>query len=151
MRLPVIASALLFASSPAFAGPSTIHIEQSWARAGTSSSAAYVTIHNGGRQTDRLIGASSPAARNVSIHNTSTVGGVMRMRGAGPLPIAAGGRLTMKSGGTHVMLVGLKQPLRPGTRLPLTLRFEKAGSVQVSVPVLPPGSSPAAAKQHHDH
>ena len=75
----------------------------------------------------------------------------MRMRGAGPLPIAAGGKLAMKSGGVHIMLMGLKAPLRPGAKLPLTLRFQRAGLVRTSVPVVAPGSVPAEAAHPHGH
>lgn len=142
-----IAAALL--AAPAMAKAPAVKVE-GWARAGPSSSAAYVSIHNGQRAPDRLLGASSPAARNVSIHNSVMDGGVMRMRSAGALPIAGNGRIAMKPGGLHIMLMGLHAPLRPGTRLPLTLRFERAGNVQVSLPVLPPGSTgPKEAHRGH--
>ena len=144
-----LAAAAFLVAAPAMARAPAVKVE-GWARAGASSSAAYLTIANGQRQADRLLGATSPAARSVSIHNTTMQNGVMRMRGAGAVPVAAGARIAMKPGGMHVMLMGLKAPLRPGTRLPLTLRFERAGNVQVSVPVLPPGSSgPEVA--HHGH
>ena len=126
-------------AAPAVAQAPALHVS-GWARAGVGSSAAYVSVHNGGAA-DRLIGASSPAAASVSVHDSQNSGGVMRMRPVGALRVAAGGRLAMKPGGMHVMVMGLKAPLRPGTRLPLTLRFERAGNVQVSLPVLPPGSS----------
>lgn len=151
MKLRHFGAALLFASASAAAGPPAIHIERSWANAGATSSAAYVTIHNGARAADRLLGASSPAARSVTIHDSQMTGGVMRMRGAGPLLIAAGGKLAMKSGGVHIMLMGLKAPLRPGAKLPLTLRFQRAGLVRTSVPVVAPGSVPAETAHPHGH
>lgn len=140
MRFRHITLAAALVAAPAAANAPALHVE-GWARAGASSSAAYVTVHNGKRTADRLVGASSPAARSVSIHNSVMDGGVMRMRPARALAVQANGRITMKPGGLHVMLMGLKAPLRPGSRLPLTLRFERAGNVQVSLPVLPPGSS----------
>jgi copper(I)-binding protein len=57
------------------------------------------------------------------------------MRGAGPQVIAQGKALSMRPGGMHVMLTGLKAPLRAGSRLPLTLRFARAGIVRTSVPI----------------
>lgn len=135
--------------SPAAAQAPVIHAT-GWARAGVSSSAAYVTLHNGGRTADRLLGASSPAAASVSIHDSRNVGGVVRMRAAGPLALAPGAAMTMKPGGLHVMLTGLKAPLRPGTRLPLTLRFQRAGLVTINVPVMAPGAT-APTAGHHDH
>jgi copper(I)-binding protein len=150
MQLRYIAGAALLLTVPAAAKAPALHVD-GWARAGASSSAAYVSVHNGGRSADRLIGASSPAAGSVSIHDSRNVGGVMRMRAAGALPVAAGGKIAMKPGGLHVMLIGLKAPLRPGTRLPIVLRFEKAGLVRASLPVLAPGAQGPSEEAHHGH
>lgn len=149
MRLHHLAAAAALVAAPAAAKAPAVHVD-GWARAGATSSAAYLSIHNGQRSADRLLSVASPVARSVSVHNSRMEGGVMRMRAAGPLPVAAGGRIAMKPGGLHVMLMGLKAPLRPGSRLPLTLRFERAGNVQVSLPVLPPGSS-GPGHAHHGH
>jgi copper(I)-binding protein len=62
-------------------------------------------------------------------------GGVMRMRSAGTVAIAPGQVLQMKSGGLHIMLMGLKSPLKAGQQLPLTLKFQRAGVVRLSVPI----------------
>ncbi|WP_300974148.1 copper chaperone PCu(A)C [Sphingomonas sp. LHG3406-1] len=149
MKLRHVAGAALVLAAPATAKAPDIHVS-GWARAGATSSAAYVSVHNGGRGADRLIAASSPAAARVSIHDSRNVGGVMRMRAAGPLAVAPNGMITMKPGGLHVMLMGLKAPLKVGARLPLTLRFEKAGAVKVSLPVMAPGSSgPAGGHDGH--
>jgi periplasmic copper chaperone A len=150
MRRRHLLAAALLAASPAAAKAPSLHVE-GWARAGASSSAAYVSIHNGGRTADRLLGASTPAARSVSVHRSVSQSGVMRMRAAGPVAVPAGGRIAMQPGGLHLMLTGLKAPLRPGARLPLTLRFERAGPVQASLPVLPPGAAGPGAGGHHGH
>jgi len=149
MTLRILTAGLLLVTVPAAARAPAMHVS-GWAGAGLGSSAAYLSIHNGGRTGDRLLAVSSPAARSVSVHHSSLQGGVMRMRAAGAVPIAAGGQLNMKPGGLHVMVMGLKAPLRPGSRLPLTLRFEKAGNVAVSLPVLAPGAGPAGGA-HHGH
>lgn len=73
------------------------------------------------------------------------------MRAAGPLALAPGAMIAMKPGGLHIMLMSLKAPLRPGTKLPIVLRFEKAGLVRVSLPVRPPGAQGAASEGHHGH
>ena len=145
---PFVVAAIALAA-PAVAKAPGLHVS-GWARAGIGSSAAYVSVHNGGAA-DRLIGASSPAAADVSVHDSQNVGGVMRMRAAGAVPVAAGGGIAMKPGGLHIMLMGLKAPLKPGTKLPVTLRFEKAGLVRASLPVLPPGAQGPAAGGHHGH
>ena len=142
--------AALALAAPAVAKAPALHVS-GWARAGVGSSAAYVSVHNGGATADRLLGASSPAAANVSIHDSQNQGGVMRMRAAGPVRVAPGASIAMKPGGLHVMLMGLKAPLRPGTRLPIVLRFEKAGAVRASLPVLPPGAQGLTAEAHRGH
>ena len=96
-------------------------------------------------EADRLVGASSPAAEAAQIHKTESVDGVMKMREAGPLEIPAMGTLEMKPGGYHIMLMGLKQPLKEGDTLEVTLTFEKAGQVAVKVPV------GKVAEGGHDH
>lgn len=142
--------AALAVAAPVTAQARALHVS-GWARAGVGSSAAYVSVHNGGAA-DRLLSASSPAAGQVSIHDSQNNGGVMRMRAAGALPLPAGASLAMKPGGLHIMLTGLKAPLRPGARLPIVLRFAKAGLVRASLPILPPGvQNPAAAGAHHGH
>ncbi|WP_426267715.1 copper chaperone PCu(A)C [Sphingomonas sp. LHG3443-2] len=143
----LVASLALVA--PAAAKAPALHVS-GWARAGVGSSAAYVSVHNSGAA-DRLIGASSPAAASVTIHDSQNSGGVMRMRAAGAVSVASGGMIAMKPGGLHIMLSGLKAPLKPGTTLPLTMRFEKAGLVRASLPVLPPGAQGPAAGGHHGH
>jgi copper(I)-binding protein len=148
MKAPLLLAAGLLAV-PAVAKAPALHVS-GWVRAGASSSAAYVSVHNGGASADRLLGASSSAAGQVSIHDSRNSGGVMRMRAAGAVPIAPGAAIAMKPGGLHIMLTRLKAPLRPGTRLPLTLRFERAGLVRTSLPVLAPGAR-GPSEAHHGH
>lgn len=144
--LALVAAAAL--AAPAAAKAPELHVS-GWARATVAAqtgSAAYLSIHNAGPGADRLLAISSPAAASASVHSTSMAGGVMRMRPAGPQIIPAGGTLAMKSGGVHVMLTGLKAPLKAGQRLPLTLRFQRAGLVRTSVPIQVQGSD---AGHHH--
>ena len=143
------ASIALLLAIPASAAAPSMHVG-GWARAGLSNSAAYLSIHNGGKAADRLLSISTPAAKSVSVHNNVQAGGVMRMRAAGPLTLAPGAAVEMKPSGLHVMLMGLKAPLRPGTRLPMTLRFARAGTINVSLPVLPPGAN-GRSGDHRGH
>jgi len=131
----------------AFAGPafaqatatSTITIQQPWARAtpaGAQTGAVYMTLDNKASTPDRLTGASSDVAAKIQIHEMKVENGVMKMRElAGGLSIPAGGSVALKPGSYHVMLIGLKKPLTAGEQFPLTLTFEKAGSISVTVPV----------------
>jgi len=97
---------------------------------------AYVTIENRGDNADTLISASSPVAASTQIHTMRMEDNVMRMREVGKLELQPHARVTMKPGdGYHLMLVGLRQPLKSGERFPLTLIFENAGRTEVMVSV----------------
>ena len=137
---------------------SPIMIMQPWARAtppGAQTAAAYLTIMNHGTEPDVLVAASSPQAERVEFHLTTMDNGVMKMRPAtSGVTIPAGGMVELKpDGGFHVMLGGLKAPLRSGTMVPVTLRFAKAGSIEVVFAVEPIGARrpSAGAAQQHDH
>ncbi|MBZ8140773.1 hypothetical protein CLD22_12780 [Rubrivivax gelatinosus] len=117
--------------------------------AAASTGAVYFrAIANQGRSADRLLGASTPVAERVEIHRSTLDGDVMRMRALEALELPPGERLLLRHGGAgvHLMLLGLKAPLRDGGRFPLTLRFERAGSVEVMVWVQTPREG--GAHQH---
>ena len=139
--LHVITTALLTVatSSLAFAQGASIQVEQPWSRAtpaGASTGAVYLTIANKSHDADRLLGASSNVADKSQIHEMKVVNGIMEMREVtGGLPVPAGGSVELKPGSYHVMLSGLKKPLQAGETIPLTLDFEKAGKVSITVPV----------------
>lgn len=83
----------------------------------------------------RLVGASSPAAKVVEIHEMSTSDGVMRMRAIEGLPLPAGKSVELKPGGYHVMLIDLVKPLRPGEQVPISLTFLAADGRKSTVEV----------------
>jgi uncharacterized protein (TIGR02001 family) len=134
-----VAAVLMVAAAPAFAESSSIQVEKPWARAtpaGATTGAVYMTISNKSSAADRLTGASSDVADKLQIHEMKVVNGIMEMREvADGLPVPAGGAVMLKPGSYHIMLIGLKKPLEVGDTLPLTLAFEKAGSVSIDVPV----------------
>ncbi|HEU4986646.1 MAG TPA: DUF1775 domain-containing protein [Rhizobiaceae bacterium] len=110
-----------------------------WARAmlpGQPAGGGYLTVTNAGSEADRLIGVSSPAAGKVEIHTMSVTDGVMTMRPVeGGLEIPAGATVELKPGGEHIMFMQVETPFKEGDTVPLTLEFEKAGKVEVSLPV----------------
>lgn len=132
-----------------------LSLEVVWARATASSArtgAAYLTIVNGGAA-DRLTAAASPVAGQVELHTHVMDGSVARMRKVeGGLEIPAGSELVMEPGGLHVMLMDLARPLKPGETFPLSLTFEKAGTVELATQVRAAGDEPDAHEGHdHDH
>lgn len=119
----------------------SVTIDHPWTRQtakGQSVGGGFMSIANAGATPDTLVSATSPVAQKVEIHSMKMDGGIMRMR---PLPdglaIPAGGRMELKPGGFHIMLIGLKAPLALGKNVPLTLRFAKAGAVTVQLKVEP--------------
>ncbi len=115
------------------AAPRSISIENPWAREtveGQAAGGGFMTIVNDGQREDQLVSASSPASREVQIHTMSMDGGVMRMRQlTDGLAIPAKGEVELKPRGLHIMFIGLKEPLRRGTNVPVTLNFRRAGSM----------------------
>jgi len=116
-----------------------LHIAHPWTRATLPNApvaGGYMTIENTGETADRLVGGSTPAAEAVEIHEMTMDGDVMKMRPVeGGLEIPAGESVTLRPGGYHLMLVKPEEPLKEGTRVPLTLTFEKAGEVSVELAV----------------
>ena len=129
-------------------GTADVKVTDAWARASSavaSAGAAYMKIENTGSAADALIGASSPAATTVEVHETVAMGspapdasgdgGMMGMQPVKRLEIPAGGTVELKPGSYHIMLIGLKQDLKVGDSIEITLKFEKVGEVKVTAAV----------------
>jgi copper(I)-binding protein len=127
---------LAFASS-AFAAEGPIHVADAKARptAPGGTGVVYMIVMNHGTIDDDLTGLSTPIADKAEMHRTVTENGVSRMDAVADLPVKANDAATFGPGGLHVMLMGLKQPLKLGDSFPLTLNFAKAGVVTVTVSV----------------
>jgi copper(I)-binding protein len=113
-------------------------IDHPFARAtppGARFGGVYLSIENKGPQADRLLRVSTPAAGTAELHQMVMDAGVMRMRTVTGLEVKPGDRVMLQPGGYHVMLGDLKRPLHEGDRFPLTLAFERAGSIEVNVEV----------------
>lgn len=138
---------------PAAAQDGPIRVEQPWTRAAGQGAqgVGYMTIRNAGAQPDRLLGAESPAAQRVELHTHIRDGEVMRMRPVADIPVPAGGAATLQPGGLHLMLMGLNRPLAVGESVPVTLRFERAGSVTVNLAVQAAGARGAGGHGHGGH
>lgn len=151
---PLLAIALLACGAPS--GPE-VRVEDVWARpamamgemesgesgeggmgmAGTG--AIFMLLVNGGAEADRLVGGSTDVAEVIEIHETIMEGEVMRMRMLPDgLEVPAKGEVLLKPGGYHVMLIGMKQDLKPGDRFALDLKFEKSGTLTVEPEVRKP-------------
>lgn len=98
----------------------------------------YLHIDNRGKTDDLLLGASAALASSVELHEMKTVDGVMQMRALTEgLAIPAGQGVDLKSGGAHLMLIGVARPLVAGETIPVTLHFKAAGDVAIALKVEP--------------
>ena len=140
-----LTSALLFAAviaAPARAQEvkaGDLVITQAWARAtpsGAKIGGGYLTIENKGSTPDRLINGSADIAGKVEVHEMAMTNGVMKMRPlADGLAIEPGKTVKLAPGGDHLMLFDLKGPLKQGDKVPVTLEFQKAGKVKLTLDV----------------
>jgi periplasmic copper chaperone A len=104
--------------------------------------AVYLTVANRGAEDDLLTGAGSDVADAVEIHETIVSEGSAGMRPVEALEVPAGGSLALEPGGLHIMLVGLRRPLRQGDEFVVTLEFARSGPVDVTVEVIAAGEGP---------
>ena len=149
MRRALLATALLdslassgYAQSTS-ANQSAIGVSSAWARASAgavTTGTAYFTITDSG-VADRLVGASTPVAGKAELHESRNENGVIQMRAVPALPLQTGKPVMLTPGGYHVMLMGLKQPLKVGDEFPLTLTFDKAPALTVHVNLAAAGAA----------
>lgn len=139
--------------APAAAKAGDIQVLQPFARATPAKvGGVFMMLRNGGGNADRLIKADSPVAASVELHTHVKDGDAMRMRPVENIPVPANGQTALEPGGYHVMLIDLRQPLKEGTSIPLTLTFEKAGTVTLQVPVQKAGApAPMGGGEHKHH
>ncbi|HTW83288.1 MAG TPA: copper chaperone PCu(A)C [Candidatus Sulfotelmatobacter sp.] len=123
-----------------------ITVVGAWSRPAVDTGVVYATIRNTGSRPVALVGASTPRASSVELHESTTMSsGAMKMQGmtmpamgmhpVSRIVIPAHGSVTLKPGGYHLMLLGLRGTLAAGQRIPLTLRFAGAPPVSTLVPV----------------
>jgi copper(I)-binding protein len=130
-------------------------ITQAWSRAtpgGAKIGGGYLTIENKGTAPDRLIGGSAEVSDKVQVHEMAMNNGVMTMRPLDKgLTIEPGKTVKLAPGGYHLMLMNLKSPLKQGDKVPVTLEFEKAGKVKLSLDVQGVGApGPGGSGGHMD-
>jgi periplasmic copper chaperone A len=130
-------------------------ITQAWSRAtptGAKVAGAYLTVENKGSTADRLVSGSGDVAGRVEIHEMAMDGGVMKMRPLdNGLVIEPGKTVKLAPGGYHMMLMDLKTQFKQGDKVPVTLQFEKAGKVNVSLDVQGVGAQAPGGGDHSGH
>lgn len=140
MKRLALAAALLLVAAPVLAASATIQVSKAWARpaAQGGNGAGYAVISNTGPKSDKLTAVASPVAARVEIHESMVMNGQAMMHPRpGGLAIPAGGAANLKPGGLHLMMMGLKRPLRTGEHFRMVLTFQKAGKLTVDFVVQP--------------
>jgi copper(I)-binding protein len=134
----IIALVALFAAGCAVAAGEAraqpVTVKDAWVRApapGQKVAGAYMELVS--RTSMALTAVASPAAASVELHSTSMEGGVMRMRPVGKIDLPAGTAVKLAPGGLHIMLIDIRQPLKPGDKVPLTLTVQRADLASRSV------------------
>jgi periplasmic copper chaperone A len=128
------------------AGGATIQVEGAWSRraammkgdsggGGSGNGAVYALLVNAGNAPDALVGVASDVSATAEIHETYRHMNMMMMRAIGKIDVPAGGKVEMKPGSYHIMLLNLKRDLKPGETIGVTLQFEKAGKIPVTATV----------------
>ena len=136
----------------AFSVQAQIQVEKPWARAtvpGASVAGGYMLIRNQGAAGDRLVAASSPASAKVELHVHINDNGVMKMREVKAYDVPAKGSFELKPGGAHLMFMDIKRPFKEGEKLPVKLKFEKAGEVNAEFHVGRLGGGAPAMQHKH--
>jgi copper(I)-binding protein len=128
-----------------------VTVKDAWVRApapGQKVAGAYMELVS--RTHMALTAVASPAAAGVELHSTSMEEGVMRMRPVARIELPAGKPVKLAPGGLHIMLVDIKQPLKPGDKVPLTLTVQRADLASRSVfTVQAEVRNPSPEKAHH--
>jgi copper(I)-binding protein len=118
---------------------------------GAPTTAAYMVLKNAGAQDARLVKAENPVSKVTELHTHTNEGGVMKMRQVPAIDIKAKGETKLEPGGLHVMLIGLKAPMKEGDKVTLTLGFADGSSKQVEAPVVKAAAAMPAAMDHSAH
>ena len=124
------------------AGNSNVMVENAYALATTSvqkNGAAFMTLVNEDGQDHHVISASSDVAERIELHTHIMDGDVMMMREVEAYDLPAGESVTLEPMGHHIMLMGLKAPLKAGEHFPLSLSLKDGSTLDVDVIIKNPG------------
>lgn len=141
LKLSTALLALACAAVSAQTSAQTVEVRDAWVRStvpGQKGSGAFMSIWS--KDGAQLVGASSPLAGVVEVHEMKMKGDIMTMRVVSVLELPAGQTVQLKPGGYHFMLMDLKQPLPKGSKLPLTLRLKDAHGIESKLELVLPAS-----------
>jgi copper(I)-binding protein len=139
LALFLLCTLLLSACGSVQEEESGVETHQPWARAAAKgeNGVVYLILHNHTLNADELTGASTDVAESVEIHESKMdANGVMTMEAQSSVPLAPDAEIEFKPGGLHFMLVNLKQELKVGDKISLTLHFKNHEDISIAIPVM---------------
>jgi copper(I)-binding protein len=149
LSVPALVLGALLIVGPATAAEPVV-VRDAWIRApapGQPVAGAYMEVT--ARAKSALVAIASPVAARSELHSTTMEGGIMKMRPAERIELAAGRPVKFEPGGLHVMLVDLKRALKPGEKIPLVLTVERADSSRATVTIQAEVRAADGAAMHH--
>ena len=153
--LTTVLLALLLFPVAVLAAGNKLTISEGWVRAVppvSKNTAAYFTIHNGFKKDETILHLESPVAEHTELHTIIVEpNGAKRMQKVPHGAIKAGGELALKPGGYHLMLIGLKKPLKEGDKVSVDIIFQHAGKQTVTLPVKMGAPEEESSHHHHHH
>jgi hypothetical protein len=138
----LFATILLLWPMTALADSAALKVDHAWSRVAMAGheGVVYLTITNPG-PADTLTGITTPVAAMADLHETINANGVMKMRPVKSLTVGQGKSVSLAPGGFHIMLSNLKQPLKEGESISVTLTFSKAGNITTNAMVEKAGAT----------
>ena len=114
-----------------------IEVHRVWMRPGAQgeNEAVYFVMHNHASETDELTSVTSDAAQAVELDETTVVDDIAKMKKVDSVPVEAFAEIEFAARGYHVMLIGLKQDLKLGDEIEITLHFKNQEDIRIKVPV----------------
>ena len=156
MKFARIAVALVVLASLPWSAPvwaQSVQVANAWVRVpapGQKTATAYVDLTSA--ENGALVAAGSPLAERVELHSMTMDGGIMRMRQLPRIELPAGKTVKLAPGAPlHIMLIDLKQTLKPGQKVPLVLSVQFSGSSLTTVTLEAEVRTAASAASHHHH
>lgn len=153
IRISLLAAAMLFSAGAFAAAADQVSAQDAYVRLappGAPATGAFMVLKNTGDKDVKVVKADNPLSKATEMHNHINDGGVMRMRPVPAIDIKAKGEVVLKPGSLHIMLIDLKEPMKEGDMVPITLNFDDGSSKKVDAKVVRP-TAPAAMPMEHKH
>ncbi|PKO36374.1 MAG: hypothetical protein CVU33_18710 [Betaproteobacteria bacterium HGW-Betaproteobacteria-6] len=153
-QLSLLAASLMFSAGVLAGAADNVSVQDPYVRLAppnAPATGAFMVIKNNGDKDIKVLKADNPASKVTELHTHINDGGVMKMRPVPSIDIKAKEEAVLKPGSLHVMMIGLKAPMKEGDVVPITLSFDDGSTKQVDAKVVRPMAAPMPAAMDHKH